>query len=45
MQVDVEGIENMFITSIICDYGIEQKNSKNTKIEMTPFHSIKKKLD
>jgi hypothetical protein len=30
----------MFITSIICDYGIEQENSKNTKNwnDTIPFH-------
>jgi len=31
MQIDAKGIENMFITSIICDYGVGQKQLKNTK--------------
>jgi len=45
MQIDAEGIENMIITFIICDYGVEnkpisrkQKSKKNPK--KPPFHSI-----
>jgi len=34
MKIDTENIENMFITSIILDYGIEKKhNSKDIDLK------------
>jgi hypothetical protein len=51
MQIDAQGIENMIITFIICDYGIEnkpiskkQKSKKKSKKTTFPFH-LKQILD
>jgi hypothetical protein len=45
MQIDAQGIENMIITFIICDYGVEnkpisRKHKSNFFPKKSPFHSI-----
>jgi hypothetical protein len=32
-QIVAQGIENMFITSIISDYGVEKKTKKDTNLK------------
>jgi hypothetical protein len=41
MQIGAQGIENMLITFIIEDYGVEKKATlKKQASKKTPFHSI-----
>jgi hypothetical protein len=30
MKIDIQGIENMLVTSTINDYGVQRKKKKNT---------------
>jgi hypothetical protein len=41
MQIGEQDIENMLVTSIVCEYGIKENNSQNTKKKKNtfPFHS------
>jgi hypothetical protein len=41
MQIDAEGIENMIITFIICDYGVENKPiSRKQKSKKIPKNHL-----
>jgi len=39
MKIDIQGIENMLVTSTINDYGVRRKKKKH-KFKKTCFHSI-----
>jgi hypothetical protein len=44
MQFGAQGIENMFITSIICNMVLKKTNFEKNIFEKKPFYSIQNKF-
>jgi hypothetical protein len=40
MQVDAQGIENMLVTFIICDYGLGKQYGENIPLELITKHNL-----